>query len=80
MATALLFLLPSFLLAAALFLRRYPGSRRLVALALSRRTQRTRRQLPATWRGRPRARVPRGGLLIASSLAVRPPPPHSLAT
>jgi hypothetical protein len=73
--SGLLFLLPAFALALALLARRYPGERRLSALR--------RRRAPARW-PRPRssvsiaARVPlfavRGGLLIARSLAVRPPP------
>ncbi|MGA9283886.1 MAG: hypothetical protein WBV85_00430 [Solirubrobacteraceae bacterium] len=73
--SGILFLLPALALAFVLFMRRYPGERTLVRLAAPRR--RTR------W-ARPRASVPRaaraftvaahGGLLIARSLAVRPPP------
>jgi hypothetical protein len=75
MLTGILCLLPALALAATLLARRYPGERTLACLAASRR--RTR------WE-RPRATVPRaarafavaahGGLLIARSLAVRPPP------
>ena len=75
MISGLLFLLPALSLAIALLARRYPGERRLLAL---------RRREPHVRWPRPRssvsvrARVPllavRGGLLIARSLAVRPPP------
>jgi hypothetical protein len=71
---ALLYLLPALLLVTPLLVRRYPGERALIAL---RRVERAR------W-PRPRASVPthrrvvlvavRGGRLIGSSLAVRPPP------
>jgi len=71
---ALLYLLPAVLLAVLLVLRRYPGERRLVALSCPERqasnAEKALRLLP---RG-PRAGIPRGGLLIACSLAVRPPP------
>jgi hypothetical protein len=72
----LLFVLPALLLFGALLGRRYPGERLLVAL-------REGEPEPALW---PRARSARsartraltaivhGGLLIARSLAVRPPP------
>jgi hypothetical protein len=73
--SGLLFLLPALALALTLFARRYPGERRLFAL---------RRRRPRVRWPRPRssisirARVPlravRGGLLLARSLAVRPPP------
>lgn len=71
-----LFALPALLLVAMLLGRRYPGERLLVAL-------RERHAQTARW---PRARsahsararaltaVIHGGLLIARSLAVRPPP------
>jgi hypothetical protein len=71
----LLYLLPALTLALVLLARRYPGERALIAL---RREPRN-----ARW-PHPRSRVPtprlaslappRGGLLIARSLAVRPPP------
>ncbi|MHB8233695.1 MAG: hypothetical protein ACYDHT_03490 [Solirubrobacteraceae bacterium] len=73
---ALLFVLPALLLVGLLLGRRYPGKRLLVAL-------RERHAQTARW---PRARsarstraralttVAHGGLLIARSLAVRPPP------
>lgn len=71
---ALLCLLPAVVVAVPLLARRYPGERALLAL---------RRVEPARWpRPRscvaPRRRVVlsavRGGLLMGSSLAVRPPP------
>lgn len=75
MLSGILFLLPAIALAFALLLRRYPGERTLARLAAPRRR--------AAW-ARPRASVPHaarsfvvavhGGLLIARSLAVRPPP------
>jgi hypothetical protein len=53
--------------------RRYPGERLLAALQARRSGRvRTTRRLTAPRVGA--ARTPRGGLLIASSLAVRPPP------
>jgi hypothetical protein len=73
---ALLYLLPPLLLVLALATRRYPGERAL--LALMGRSERHRRRPriagAAPPRPRPRATLPRGGRLIASSLAVRPPP------
>jgi hypothetical protein len=74
MGIALLYMVPSLLLVALLLLRRYPGEHRLVAAAEARRPRTARRTLLAATNTRPRARVPRGGLLIASALAVRPPP------
>ena len=71
---ALAYLLPPFLLLIALASRRYPGERVLLGL-IARRTRPRRRCLTlASPRLRPRCAVPRGGRLIASSLAVRPPP------
>lgn len=66
-------LLPVLVLAALLAAGRYPGARRL---ARSGRASRPaprgagRPAAPVT----PEARAPRGGLLIARGLAVRPPP------
>ena len=73
-ASMLLHLLPALALAAPLILRRYPGERRLLALIAGRSKPRLRASATATATARPRALVPRGGLLIACSLAVRPPP------
>ncbi len=73
--TGILCLLPALALAATLLAKRYPGERALARLADPKRRMR--------WE-RPRASAPRaaraftvaahGGLLIARSLAVRPPP------
>jgi hypothetical protein len=73
--SALAYLLPALMLGLALARRRYPGERRLLALIGARPApprHRTATQTPT--RGRPRAAMPRGGRLIAFSLAVRPPP------
>jgi hypothetical protein len=76
----MLYLAPAILLAIPLLARRYPGERALIAL---RRVERGR------W-PRPRSSVPagrlvvlavvRGGQLIGSSLAVRPPPALHVAS
>jgi hypothetical protein len=74
--SGLLYLLPALTLALVLLARRYPGERTLLAL---------RRRPPRVRWPRPRSNAPlappvvvlliaRGGLLIARSLAVRPPP------
>jgi hypothetical protein len=70
----LLFLAPAVLLALPLIAGRYVGAERLIRAAGQRRpaARRSASVLPAP---RPRWRVPpRGGMLIAASLAVRPPP------
>lgn len=66
--------LPALLLPLLVVLRRYPGERILVVLSVARRTRRrvARSLMPA--RGRATCPLPRGGLLLACSLAVRPPP------
>jgi hypothetical protein len=69
---ALAYLLPALLLLLALAARRYPGERALLALIV--RGRRRRAHVDALLRPRPRALLPRGGRLIATSLAVRPPP------
>lgn len=75
---AFAYLLPALLLLGVLLGRRYPGERAL-ATALSRR--RRLRKLTATIAIPTRAvRMPRGGRLIASSLAVRPPPELAVAS
>jgi len=70
---------PALALALLLALRRYPGERLLAGLSPGRRP--CRRGAPR--RAAPRRRValarPRGGLLIACSLADRPPPRVALA-
>jgi hypothetical protein len=74
MSVALLYLVPSLLLLAVLLLRRYPGEGRLAAIAESRSPRARRAAPPRSSRPRPRAFLPRGGLLIGAALAVRPPP------
>jgi len=70
----LLYLAPAMLLLATLLGRRYPGERLLLAFAASARRGRPRRAArSAAPHGRV-AQVPRGGLLMAFALAVRPPP------
>jgi len=70
----LLCVAPALALAVILLARRYPGERLLLAA----RAGETPRRLRASSVSRPRrpalARLPRGGLLIASRLAERPPP------
>jgi hypothetical protein len=69
----LLHLLPALLMGCVLLARRYPGEAVLLRWAHASRPRRR----PAGVRGGPSralAGVPRGGLLIAFALAVRPPP------
>jgi hypothetical protein len=61
------------LLLAALLMRRYPGERLLLAFARARSGRRRRLAAVAVSHGRVAA-LPRGGLLMAFALAVRPPP------
>jgi hypothetical protein len=72
-----LFLSPAVVLLASLMTGRYVGEERLHRLARAFRPRRTRpRRTVAAARGpRRRALMPRGGSLVATSLAVRPPPP-----
>jgi hypothetical protein len=79
MSVALLHLVPPLLLLVVLLLQRYPGDRRLVALAEARSIRRHHQAAPSAPRARPRGLVPRGGLLIGSALAVRPPPRACMA-
>lgn len=74
-AQALAYLLPAFLLLGVLAARWYPGERTLLRIASRRRRHRSHlapRVAQPRWR--PRTPVPRGGLLLGCSLAVRPPP------
>ncbi|HEU0249923.1 MAG TPA: hypothetical protein VFR48_04275, partial [Solirubrobacteraceae bacterium] len=67
-------MLPALLLAVPLLLRRYPGERLLSSVSCVKQP----RRVAALGSQPPRTVVkmmPRGGLLIARSLAVRPPPP-----
>jgi hypothetical protein len=75
----LLCLAPALALVATLLMRRYPGERLLLRFAPSRRNRRLRPLALAPSPGRPAALMPRGGLLLAHSLAVRPPPAALLA-
>jgi len=72
--------LPALALALVLALRRYPGERTLLALSRWHRPGPRRKLAPAL--RRPRRWLgptfPRGGLLLACSLADRPPPPALL--
>lgn len=69
-----LFLAPALLLALPLLAGRYLGAERLSRVALT-RTSRRRALPPAPRNPRVWGVVPpRGGMLIAASLAVRPPP------
>jgi hypothetical protein len=81
LAEAVAYLSPALLLLLVLVARRYPGERAL--LALMERRRETRRPADADERARLpglRAFLPRGGRLIATSLAVRPPPAgHAVA-
>ncbi len=71
----MLALAPAVAIALLVSRRRYPGSRLLVAMR-SRRGHASRRRGLAPMRGAGRRFVsaPRGGLLLARSLANRPPP------
>ena len=78
---ALLHLMPAFLLGVVLLARRYPGESVLLRLARA-RTRRAPRP-PASQllhSPRPAAHIPRGALLMAFSLAVRPPPAVAAAS
>jgi hypothetical protein len=74
--TGLLYLAPALLLALPLLHGRYVGERTVGRLAVARRAappRPTATALPASTRG-PAARLPRGGRLVASAIATRPPP------
>jgi hypothetical protein len=62
------------LLLATLLGRRYPGERLLLAFAARAHTGRPRRVASAAASHGRMAELPRGGLLMAFALAVRPPP------
>lgn len=77
LADPLAYLSPALLLLLVLAARRYPGERALMALMDGRRGPRRHgHDEDNAYPRRSRAVVPRGGLLIATSLAVRPPPAH----
>ncbi len=76
----LLCLAPALVLVGTLLARRYPGERLLLALAAREHDRRLRpvgRSVPALART---ADIPRGGLLMAFALAVRPPPCSRVAS
>jgi hypothetical protein len=80
-AEGLLCLAPALALACLLLARRYPGERLLRRLATrTHRTRRARAGLAARLRAGGARHMPRGGLLMGFSLAVRPPPPASCAS
>jgi hypothetical protein len=81
LAPTLLYAAPLLIVALPLIAGRYVGEERIVRLARAvgrRRRPLARVALPAGTRRALRA-IPRGGRLIASSLAVRPPPAALLA-
>jgi fatty acid desaturase len=75
--TGVLFLAPAIVVLAMLLTGHYVGEQQLHRLAAAWQQRRPSRERagrqPLTPR-RPRARMPRGGRLVATSLAVRPPP------
>jgi hypothetical protein len=78
LTVGVLFLSPAIALVAALLNGRYVGEERLRRLAAAFRPSRRRRPQAAAVPRIPRRRalMPRGGSLVATSLAVRPPPRH----
>lgn len=79
-AAGLLYLLPALLLSVPLLVQRYPGERRLAARVASARRRPRRRVLCERTPAGPVRLVARGSLLIARSLAVRPPPCAQVST
>ncbi len=77
---ALLHFLPALLLGCVLLARRYPGEAALLRWARPAAARRPRARSLILPRPCPAAHVPRGGLLMAFALAVRPPPAHSPAS
>jgi hypothetical protein len=76
---AVAYLLPPLLLLLALVACRYPGERALLALIGPAHRKSRSPGTSSFVRVRPRAMVPRGGSLIGSTLAVRPPPAPRVA-
>lgn len=70
----LLYLLPALLLSVPLLVQRYPGERRLLARVATEPRRPRRSVLRERKPTGPMRLVTRGSLLIARSLAVRPPP------
>ena len=76
----MLLAVPALALALPLIAGRYVGEEHLARLAAAFVVARRRAaQALAPTGGRPRHRLPRGGRLLAFSLAVRPPPPAAPA-
>jgi hypothetical protein len=71
--------LPALALPLMLALRRYPGERMLAVVSRTRTRPRPRPGRSAPLLAPSPLVVPRGGLLLACSLAVRPPPGAALA-
>lgn len=71
--TGLLFLAPAIVVALPLLAGRYPGARRLARMRRAQPRRWHGSTTPGALPGRERL-LPRGGRLIAASLAVRPPP------
>jgi hypothetical protein len=76
METGVLFLSPAIVLLASLLTGHYVGEQSLARFAAASRPRRSRATAcaPAGAARRLRAQMPRGGRLVATSLAVRPPP------
>jgi hypothetical protein len=76
LGVGVLFLSPAIVLLASLLTGHYVGEQRLQRLAASFRLRRRRpsRAIAPAASPRRRALMPRGGRLVATSLAVRPPP------
>jgi hypothetical protein len=71
---ALAYLLPALGLLVVLHARRYPGERALLAAIAPSPRRSAPGQPRRRWKAPLRVMFPRGGRLIACSLAVRPPP------
>jgi hypothetical protein len=76
---AALCVIPALVLPALLAFRRYPGEGVLAVLRVARNDRRRCVRSSVAPRSRLGADLPRGGLLLARSLAVRPPPSASRA-
>jgi hypothetical protein len=68
------YLLPAALMVGVLLARRYPGERALLSLISPARRRPARSVVRGPGRRASHALLPRGGRLLAYSLAVRPPP------
>jgi hypothetical protein len=70
----IVFLSPAIVLLASLLSGHYVGERQLERFVAAHGARRPRAAAPPALARRPRTRMPRGGRLVATSLAVRPPP------